>query len=123
MARRRTHSSPSPRRRYFHRRPATTYGLVEASGGAISALSVVTASVDNGAPVWYNLAQGAVGPATYDISQTINPFGNDDRYGGQRAAFWTGIGLFVAGRIARRVVPGLHRASLKVGRHTKVALW
>ncbi len=93
------------------------------AGGLISAATVATANVNNGAPVWYNAATGDLSAATYDISETINPFGADTRYGGQRAAFWTGIGIFVGGRILRKVAPGLHRVGFKVGRKTKIALW
>lgn len=125
MAHRRAARAPS--RRYFRRNRrgthSTTFGALEMGGGLVSAASVATANINDGAPVWWNLMNGQLGPATYDISQTINPFGSDPRYAGQRDAFLTGIGLFVGGRVLRKLVPGLHRHGLKVGRRAKVALW
>ena len=88
----------------------------------MSAATVATANLFDGQPVWAAIPAGNVGGASYDISQTINPLGSDARYGAQRDAFWTGIGLFVAGRVLRKVAPSLHRAGLKVGKHTKVSV-
>lgn len=88
----------------------------------MSAGSVLTANIYDGQPVYAAALSGNFTGAAYDISQTVNPFGGDSRYGGQRAAFWTGIGLFIGGKILAKVAPGLHRAGFKIGRHNRIAL-
>ena len=120
-----------PRRRgrsFAHRRRGvhSTYGALEVLGGAIAAGTVATQTYPDGQPTWMDAATGDFNTLGYKMVQVTNPFGgpygSDPNYESARLAFWSGIGLFVGGRVLRKVVPGLHRHGLKIGKHTRLAV-
>lgn len=115
-------SYPRVRRRVSHR---ATYGLVTATGGAVSAIGAAVlpygGSTDLKDSFLGQLATGNLANATYGIVNSINPLSSDPATAANRSAVWGGIGIYVLGRVLRAAAPGLHRHGIKLGRHMAIA--
>lgn len=100
-----------------------TYGGVETASAGLSAYSLTLQKPNSGATSTLGLLKsGDTSGALYQLKESIPFIGKDPAMATNRGTFTAGAIGFAGGRIARKIVPALHRIKIKVGRHTAVSI-